>query len=242
VRRQIPSGGLRARLTYANVISTVCLFLLVGGGSAYAGGVLAPGSVGTQQLKSGAVTAAKVKGGALTGAQVRDHSLTGADLDLTKLGTVPSAADAERAGSAASAATAQSALHADSAGHADAATQAGDAELLGGAPPSAYKPGCPAGTGAAPGNLCVSNAAVTKTEWGNSLEACAARGLALPSPAEAFLISSTLPTGAKIWTQALYKEGATFKALYFRPDIGGVSESATNAVFEVFCVTTPGDG
>jgi hypothetical protein len=63
---------IRAKLTYSNVISTVCLFLLVGGGSAYAASQLGRESVGTNQLKRAAVTPAKLSPAAksaLRGAQ-----------------------------------------------------------------------------------------------------------------------------------------------------------------------------
>jgi hypothetical protein len=61
---------LRGKLTYANVISTLCLVLFVGGGSAYAAARLESESVGTEQLKKGAVTPTKLSKGskaALTG-------------------------------------------------------------------------------------------------------------------------------------------------------------------------------
>jgi hypothetical protein len=51
---------LTARLTYANVVSTVCLFILLGGG-AYAATRLPRGSVGAAQIKQGAVTSSKVR-------------------------------------------------------------------------------------------------------------------------------------------------------------------------------------
>jgi hypothetical protein len=51
----------RSKLTYANVISTLCLFLLLGGGAAVAANRLAPKSVGTTQLKNAAVTGPKIK-------------------------------------------------------------------------------------------------------------------------------------------------------------------------------------
>ena len=51
----------RSKLTYANVISTLCLFLVLGGGAAFAAGQLAPNSVGTKQLKNAAVTGPKIK-------------------------------------------------------------------------------------------------------------------------------------------------------------------------------------
>jgi hypothetical protein len=50
---------VRPRLTYANVVSTLCLFLLLGGG-AYAAAHLPKNSVGTKQLKKGAVTKVKI--------------------------------------------------------------------------------------------------------------------------------------------------------------------------------------
>jgi hypothetical protein len=53
-------GNLRSRLTYANVISTLCLFILLGGG-AYAATKLPKNSVGANQIKNGAVTGKKIK-------------------------------------------------------------------------------------------------------------------------------------------------------------------------------------
>jgi hypothetical protein len=51
--------AIRQRLTYANVIATLSLFLVLGGG-AYAATRLPKNSVGTNQLKNGAVTAGKI--------------------------------------------------------------------------------------------------------------------------------------------------------------------------------------
>lgn len=70
----------RGKFTYANVMSTLSVFLLLGGASAFAATQLAKNSVGSVQLKKNAVTAAKIKNGAVTGAKVKDGSLTGADL------------------------------------------------------------------------------------------------------------------------------------------------------------------
>lgn len=55
---------ITGRLTYANVAATLALFLALGGTS-YAAVKLAPGSVGTKELRSGAVTSDKVKKGSL---------------------------------------------------------------------------------------------------------------------------------------------------------------------------------
>lgn len=52
---------VRGKLTYANVTSTICLVLLVGGGSAYAATEILPkGSVGTKQVQRGAITPSKL--------------------------------------------------------------------------------------------------------------------------------------------------------------------------------------
>jgi hypothetical protein len=60
---------LRAHLNYANVMSTLAVFVVLGGG-AYAATKLPKNSVGTAQIKNGAVTKKKLaKGVAVRGAQ-----------------------------------------------------------------------------------------------------------------------------------------------------------------------------
>jgi hypothetical protein len=51
---------LRGKLSYANVISTICLFLVLGGGAAFAATQLPKNSVGSKQIKKEAVTPAKL--------------------------------------------------------------------------------------------------------------------------------------------------------------------------------------
>src|ERR1044072_7376204 len=80
-------GRLTKHLTYANVVSTLCLFLLLGGAGAIAAGKLKKNSVGTKQIKANAVN----------GTKVADGSLSGADVDEASLGRVPSAAAADTA-------------------------------------------------------------------------------------------------------------------------------------------------
>jgi hypothetical protein len=81
---------LRKRLTYANVMASIAVFLVLGGGAAFAAGKLAKNSVGTKQLKNNAVTTKKIKNNAVTGAKVKESSL----------GEVPSATNAGNAGNA----------------------------------------------------------------------------------------------------------------------------------------------
>ena len=91
---------LKGKLTYANVISTLCLFLLLSGGAAFAASNLGKNSVGTNQIKNNAVTAAKIKKGSITGAQIKNGSLSGTQVNASTLGTVPTAQTANTAGTA----------------------------------------------------------------------------------------------------------------------------------------------
>lgn len=65
-------SALRRRLTYANVIATLALFLALSGGV-----VWAAGKVGTKSLKSGAVTAGKLSRNAVTAVKIKPNAVTG---------------------------------------------------------------------------------------------------------------------------------------------------------------------
>lgn len=69
--------GIRNRLTYANVMSTLAVCVALGGVS-YAAVRLPKNSVGPVQIKD-AVTGLKVKNSSLTGADIKDKSLHAAD-------------------------------------------------------------------------------------------------------------------------------------------------------------------
>ena len=99
---------VRKRFTYANVMSSIAVFIVLGG-AAFAATQLPKNSVGTKQLKKNAVNGSKVKNG----------SLTGADLNLSSLGTVPSASNANHAASADNATNAANATNATNAGNAN---------------------------------------------------------------------------------------------------------------------------
>lgn len=96
---------IRKRLTYANVMSSIAVFLLLGGATALAAGKLGKNSVGTKQLKNNAVTTAKIKNNAVTGAKIKNGTITGTKINLGTLGTVPSAANAANATNAGNANT-----------------------------------------------------------------------------------------------------------------------------------------
>lgn len=88
------NGLLARRPSPAMVVALIALVCALTG-TAWA--ALGKNSVGTKQLKSNAVTTAKIKKEAVTSKKVKKHSLTGKNIDLAKLGTVPSATNATNA-------------------------------------------------------------------------------------------------------------------------------------------------
>jgi hypothetical protein len=93
------AGGARRHLTYANVMSTLAVLLLVGGGTAVASDAAksaAKNSVTSKSVKDGAIQSKDLRDGAavgsvdvidgsLSGQDVQNNSLTGDDIDESKL-------------------------------------------------------------------------------------------------------------------------------------------------------------
>ena len=76
---------LRDHLTYANVVSSMCLFLLLAGTTAYAANTvfstdIVDGQVKTADLENGAVSLAKIADGSITGDKLKDGSIQGRDV------------------------------------------------------------------------------------------------------------------------------------------------------------------
>jgi hypothetical protein len=86
---------MKPRLSYANVVSTLALFIALTGASAYAAGQLANKSVGEPQLRPGAVTADKIRKNAVTAPKIKeaaikqgklaDGSITAAKMTLSSI-------------------------------------------------------------------------------------------------------------------------------------------------------------
>lgn len=66
---------IRKRLTYANVVSTLAVFLVIGGATAIAAKVPRH-SVGPRQLKANAVTTLKIKANAVTNRKIKKNAVT----------------------------------------------------------------------------------------------------------------------------------------------------------------------
>ena len=100
---------LRRHLTYANVMSSIAVFLILGGATAMAAkvgtsqlkagavktGKLAKEAVKAGKIANGAVSTAKLANGAVTTEKIADNAVTGAKVDEASLGTVPSAVNAQ---------------------------------------------------------------------------------------------------------------------------------------------------
>jgi hypothetical protein len=106
---------IRKRLTYANVMSSIAVFLILGGATAFAAKKIGSNeikgnSITTGKIKKEAVTASKIKNNsiitskiadnAVTTAKIANGSVTGAKLNLGTVGTVPNAAHAINADTA----------------------------------------------------------------------------------------------------------------------------------------------
>jgi hypothetical protein len=103
------SSRISSKLTYANVVATLALFLVVAGGTALASYVVSSnkevgpgtisghkppagdhsniiaGSVTAADLASGAVTNGKIQGGSLTGSDLASGTITGSNLNIASV-------------------------------------------------------------------------------------------------------------------------------------------------------------
>lgn len=82
---------IRPHLTYANVMSTIAVFGVLGG-SAWAAA-----KIDTNQIEKGAVTASRLHGNAVTTKKIKDEAVTGDKADESSFGQVPNAALADDA-------------------------------------------------------------------------------------------------------------------------------------------------
>lgn len=110
---------IRKRLTYANVMSSIAVFLVLGGATALAASKitakqLQSNSVTTAKIKKNAVTASKIKDSSITTSKIAKDAVTGDKVAESSLGQVPSALNATNATNAVNATHATSATTAGS--------------------------------------------------------------------------------------------------------------------------------
>jgi hypothetical protein len=96
---------IRKHITFANVMSSIAVFLVLGGGAAYAAKKIGSNeikgnSITTGKIKKEAVSASKIKKNAVTTVKIANGAVTGAKLNLGTVGTVPNATHANSADNA----------------------------------------------------------------------------------------------------------------------------------------------
>lgn len=105
-------NSLLRHITYANVMSTLAVFLLLGG-TAFAAGMvsgsrlknnsvsgkkLKAGSVSNSKLRTNAVTNAKIRAATINGSRLSSNTITDREVNMSKLGKIKSASSADNAG------------------------------------------------------------------------------------------------------------------------------------------------
>jgi hypothetical protein len=245
-------GVAMRRPTYSEAVSTLALFIALGGTS-YAVTSLPAASVGTAQLRNGAVSASKLRAHAVDAAAVAANSLTGAQIDESSLGVVPHAALADTATSAKTAGTAKTATSATTADTATSATSAttadtastavtaDNANLLGGASPATYKLSCPSGM-VMTKDLCVELAMRTPDTWVDAEMICGLASRRLPSLGElAEALNALGAPQSSEWSSDVYV-ATVLEAIVMDDDASrsdGVSTAAATNILAFRCVSTP---
>ncbi len=158
----------RFRLSYANVVSSLALFVALGG-TAFAAGL-----IDGKKIKRGSITGKQIKAKSIPGADLRPNSVRGKQVREATLGRVPRAARADAA------------THADQAALAEQSTTAGLAAVASQLTPAATNAltdSCPPGTTPYAG-ACIETEARTTTTWPAAAKICGDAGGRLPALAE----------------------------------------------------------
>lgn len=243
---------LRRHLSYANVVASIALFTALGG-SAYAaskinGGDIVNQSIAGKKLKNGTITNKQIKKGTITSAQVQSGSLNSTVINVSTLGTVPSAqsavtaTSAETATRATTATSAQTAAEATSAGTAKTATEAnhaataGDAETLDGNSAEDLTLSCPEETELY-GGMCWDEDARASRNWILAAKDCGDEGGRLPSLSElvAYISQPGPQVAAHNWSSDVSDlEGGV--EVVFTSDEAGRAKSLGSASFAYRCL------
>ncbi|HSS31929.1 MAG TPA: hypothetical protein VLL27_01460 [Solirubrobacterales bacterium] len=246
---------LRRHLSYANVIASVALFAALGG-SAYAaskinGGNIVNQSIAGKKLKNGTITNKQIKKGTITSAQIQAGSLNSTVINVSTLGTVPSAQSAvtatsaetaTKATTATSATSAQTAAEATSAGTAKTATEAdhaataGDAETLNGKSAEELTLSCPDETELY-GGMCWDEDPRASRNWIQAAKDCGDEGGRLPSLSEliAFLAQPGPQVAAHNWSSDV-ADLETGVEIVFTSDEAGRAKALGSASFAYRCL------
>ena len=254
-------GNFRRHLTYANVMSTLAVFLVVAGGSAIAARV----SVDSADVKNESLVSKDLKNGkAVDSSDVIDDALTGEDVDESSLGVVPSAASAESVGANSvgggnvvdrslgnsdigfSSVTEAEVLNGSLRGD-----DIGDGQITLSKLSAGARDSCPAPSTARFGRICAGSPNSPRSLV-NALGYCATLGLRLPSLSEAVTLARNydvpgIADGVNdyFWTEEQFREDnnsgvPTIYGAVVGEDAGNVNAFAPrDDSHEVVCVAIP---
>lgn len=172
---------IRARFTYANVMSTIAVVLAMGGAGAYAATHLKKNSVTSKAIKNGAVKTADLKNSAVTNPKLGNNAVDTGQIAANAVTTGKIAANAVTTGKIA----------------ADAVTGAKIDE-------GSLHFTCNVGT-ATPllAGPCVARLSSSGSTWQNAIDACRVidPGATLPTPAQ---IAAYAPLGGVPWKSGIF--------------------------------------
>lgn len=204
---------IRKRITYANVMSSIAVFLVLGGGAAYAAKKIGSNELKSNSVKTGkivkeAVTTSKLKNGSVTTPKIAKDAVTGEKANEATFSQVPSAANA---------------------------VNAANADKLGG-----HSASCPGGTTLIRG-LCFDsapNSAVSSVF--EASDKCREKGGFLPSPLELRSTRDILNLGNGTgsnnqYTDSFYVEGVNANTVIIE-DAGGFEAVSTLTSEQYICV------
>lgn len=209
---------LRGKVTYANVVASLALFIALGG-SGYAAikvgaGDIKSGAVGTRAIKNNDVRGRDIRNGTIRDGDVRRGTLGGRSINESRLGVVP---------------------------------RAQAANTLGGITADQLRVRCPAGTALA-GAGCFELAARPAVVYGDAAQLCRMASRRLPTASELLGLFSNQPAGLGSFspngefTANASESGGALRALVMKNSAGGtwetVSDTAGNSR-QFRCVALP---
>lgn len=241
---------IRQRLTYANVMSSLAVFLILGGATAFAAvkkiganeikansiktgkivkeavtsGKIKNGAVIETKIADGAVTTNKIADNAVTTSKIANDAVTGDKVKESTLGQVPSAATATTATTATSATNATNAVNAT------------EAQKVGG-----HSASCPANTTLIRGVCFDSVSNPPASSVFEASDSCRSKGGYLPTGLELRSTRDQLDLGGGVGTDKQYTDsiftesGGTEFFVMAIEDGGGFTRISTIADQEYIC-------
>jgi len=216
---------VRKHLTYANVMATLAVVLVVAGGTAYAAN-----TIGSTDIINGQVKSADIGTGQVQSVDVKNDGLQGADIADSSLNHLDVALDG---------------LTAQEINESLTGNEIADGGLTGDdiAPQSGVDT-CIAGS-VRLGPMCA-GAANLHNVWGTAERLCADLDLRLPTLAEALTLARNhdipnVDQDESFWTDHLYPNNSGVTVAYILDDAGDINSSANISTDqrETVCVTTP---